>query len=268
MSDASLPEYAVLLWAVGGGVCLLTAHVTLGWLARARRRPLLLESWSAQLLAALTLGTGVGASAVMGMLGEGLLFALGYGAVAAGVLWLGAVIVGLLLVGGLTQSSRWWVILLAALGLSSLGTGAQAGWIWAAGFRPGVIWDYRYLAVGFGVMFIGSLGALWISVTQNSRRGRDALPFVRRGASVLLGLSLLAGQQLVMSGADLSSQKGSVYRRQLPASLLGVGFGVLVPVTLLIMAVDLSIRNRQRQHKLSTFRPQKRRRRRHRVRAI
>ena len=268
MNDTALAEYAVLMWAVGAAVSILTAYVTLGWMARARRRPQLLESWSAQLPAALTLGTGVGAAAVMGMLGEGLLFDLGYGVVAAAVLWLGAIIGALALVAGMTFFPRWWMVVVAALLLAGIGTGAQAGWIWAAGFRPGVLWNHSYVAAGWAVMFAGCVGALGAAISSQSRRGHDAQPFVRRGASILLGLSLLAGQQLVMSGADLSSQRGSVYRNQLPAGLLGVGCGVLVPMTLLIMSIDLSIRNRRRQHTLSTFRPQKRRKRRHRVRAL
>ena len=59
MSESSIAEYALVLWVVTAGVALLTAHVALGWLARARRRPELAQSWKAQLLAATTLGTGV-----------------------------------------------------------------------------------------------------------------------------------------------------------------------------------------------------------------
>ena len=268
MDDSALTEYTALFWTVAAGVALLTAHVGLGWLARARRRPALLESWSAQLLAALTFGTGISAAAVMGMLAEGLLFPLGYGAVAAAVLWLGGVIGSLALVAGLTHLPRGWMVVLAALVLAGLGAGAQAGWVWAAGFRPGVLWDTKYVVAGWAVMFAGSLGALWLAVNHLSRRNREALPFIRRGASLMLGLSLLAGQQLVMAGADLAAQRGSVYRKQLPASLLGVGCGVLVPTTLLIMSLDLSLRNRRRDQQPSSFTPQKRRKRRHRVRTL
>jgi hypothetical protein len=263
-----MAEYAVLLWMITAGVALLSAHVGLGWLARARRRPDLVLSWPAQLLVAATLGTGACATAVLGLSVEGMSFPLGYGAVAAPVLWLGAVIACLPWVAALTHSGRGWALLLAALLLAAMVCGVQTGWVWAAGFRPGVLWNWPVVAAAAAVMAVGFLAGLWMAVSGSASTGNTPARLTRLGGTVLLGLSLLVGQQMVLSAADLGSQKGSVYRNQVPNSLLSLGCGVLVPLTLAIMAVDLSMRRRRRHDTQSGFAPTRRRKRRHRVRSI
>jgi NO-binding membrane sensor protein with MHYT domain len=261
MTPSSIAEYAVVLWAITAGVALLTAHVGLGWLARARRRPELARSWPAQLLSAATLGTGVCATAILGLTAEGLHFPLGYGSVAAAVLWLGSVIACLALVAGLTVSSHGAAALLGCAVLAGLGTGMQMGWIWAAGLRPGVLWDLALVGAATALMGVGMLGALWMAVKERESRSHEPKKLSRLGSTLLLGLSLVVGQQLVLAGADLSSQQGSVYRNQLPNSLLSLGCGALMPLTLLIMALDLSFRRDQSQRRraAASFNPQRRR---------
>jgi hypothetical protein len=263
MSTSSIAEYAVVLWIVTAGVAWLSAHVGLGWLARARRRPDLALSWRSQLLAAATLGTGVCATAVLGLSVQGMSFPLGYGAVAAPVLWLGSVIACLPWVAALTYSASLWAVLFAGLLLASMAGGVQMGWVWAAGFRPGVLWTWPVVATAAALMAVGCVAALWMAVNRPGAAGITPARLTRLGRTVLLGLSLLVGQQLVLSAADLGSQKGSVYRNQVPNSLLSLGCAVLLPLTLAIMALDLSMRRRRHRGSRSGFAPQQRRRRRH-----
>jgi NO-binding membrane sensor protein with MHYT domain len=264
MSESSPAEYAAILWAVTAAVALLSAHVGLGWLARARRRPELAQSWPAQLLSAATLGTGISATAILGLSAEGLHFPLGYGSVAATVLWAGAVIACLPLVALLTAISSGWAVLPACVLLAALGTGMQMGWIWAAGLRPGVLWDVPLLCAATALMGVGMLAALWMAIKERPSRSHEPKNMTRLGSTLLLGLSLVVGQQLVLAGADLPSQKGSVYRNQLPGSLLSLGCGALVPLTLVIMALDLSFRRDQskRRQAAASFNPTRRRKRR------
>jgi hypothetical protein len=193
---------------------------------------------------------------------------VGYGSVAALVLWLGAIIACLPLVAALTFSERWWSVLLGALLLAGLGSGVQMGWIWAAGFRPGVLWNWPVVAAAAGGMSAGFLAALWMAVQGQGSSGQTPQRLTRMGSMALIGLSLLVGQQLVLAGADLASQKGSVYRNQVPNSVLSLTCGALVPLTLAIMALDLSLRHSQRRSSRSGFTPHKRRKRRHRVRSL
>jgi hypothetical protein len=262
MNESSLAEYTAVLWVITAGVALLTSHVGLGWLARARRRPALAQSWPAQLLSAATLGTGVCATAILGLSAEGLRFPLGYGSVAAAVLWLGAVIACLPLVAALTVSSRGWTALLGCAVLAGLATGMQMGWIWAAGLRPGVLWDVPVVSAATALMGVGMLGSFSMAVNEREKRSHEPRNMTRLGSTLLLGLSLLVGQQLVLAGADLGSQQGSVYRNQLPNTALSLGCGALVPLTLVIMALDLSLRRDQSQRRraAASFNPQRRRR--------
>ena len=268
MNDASLIEYAFLLWLLAAAVAGLTAHVSLGWLVRARRHEQFLDSAPSQLAAAGVLGTGVCATALINLLGEPLHFALGYGSLAAVVLWLGAMVGSLVIITGLTFSTRWWMQLLAAVALSALLVGLQMGWVWAAGMRPGVLWRWPLVGAGVGLALVGTLVGLSTAMAQGSRRRYDAQRFQRRGAALMLGLSLMGGQQVALSAANAGSQRFSAYRNQLPGTLVGVACGVLVPMTLVVLSIDLSVRNRHRQRSLSNFTPQTRRKRRHKVRML
>ena len=268
MNDISLTEYAFLLWLLAAAVAGLTAHVSLGWLARARRHGHFLDSAPSQLAAAGVLGTGLCATALINLLGETLQFTLGYGSLAAAVLWLGAMVGSLALIAGLTFSTRWWMLLPTAAALAALLVGIQMGWVWAAGMRPGVLWRWPMVGAGVALALVGTLIGLAMGLTQGSRRRYDAQRYQRRGAAVVLGLSLMGGQQVTLSAADTGSQRFSAYRNQLPGTLVGVACGVLVPMTLVVLSIDLSVRNRHRQRSLSNFTPQKRRKRRHKVRML
>jgi hypothetical protein len=199
---------------------------------------------------------------------ERMNFPLGYGAVAAPVLWLGAVIACLPVVAVLTISASNWAVLFGSLLLAAMVCSVQMGWVWAAGFRPGVLWKLPVVGAAAVAIAVGCVAALWMAVNKPRNTGHTTARLLRLGSSTLLGLSLLLGQQMVLSGADLGSQKGSVYRKQVPNSLLSLGCGVLVPLTLAVMALDLSWRRRRRFEPQSSFAPQAHRKRRHRVRPL
>jgi NO-binding membrane sensor protein with MHYT domain len=263
-------DFSLILWLVMALVAVLSGHVGLAWLAKARRRPSLVLGWKAQLVAAVTLGTGVNATALLGLTNEVVKFPIGYGAVAAPVLWLGSVILSLPMVAALSFSRRSWAVVLGASLMTLVAVFAQAGWIWAAGFRPGVRWNFQLLAAASAVMLVGFACALWVLGQQrrSSRIDGEAKDFMPLGMALLMGLSLVVGQQLVMGSSDLHEQYGSVYRNQLPGTIISLSTGALVPLTLSIMSIDLVMR-RQRPPRGSTgLHPQKRRKRRHRVRQI
>jgi hypothetical protein len=261
-------EYSIILWLAMGLVATLTGHVSLGWLARARRKESITLGWRAQLLAAGTLATGACATAVLGLTNEIVAFPVGYGSVAAPVMWLGAIIISLPLVAVLSVSRRWWAVALGAVLLCALAFATLMGWVWAAGLRPGVQWNYRVLAAAAGLMMAGFSCAIWLAGAERSSRSSEPQAFMRRGAAVVLGLTLMVGEQIMIGGADLAVQRGSVYRNQVPGTLISLASGALVPLTLVVMAVDLSMRRQKRRQGSSEFNPQKRRKRRHRVRTL
>jgi uncharacterized membrane protein YfcA len=82
----------------------------------------------------------------------------------------------------------------------------------------------------------------------------------------------MAGQEILMAGAGLLAQVGSVYQREVPAALLCLAGGVVVPLVLSVMALDLELRRRARRRGgrdgNSTLQLQKRRKQRHHERRL
>ena len=273
-------EFSLILMIALTAVAILTGHVALGWLALARRNPSPTLGWKEQLTLAGVLGTGACATAILGLTNEVVEHAIGYGAVAAPVLWLGAVILCLPLSAALAHSSSGWAVALATVLLTAVAAAAQMGWVWAAGFRPGVQWDYKVLGAACTLMVAGFACAIWVagtikssSRTSGSAR-RDPQYVLKFGSAAVLGLSLMVGQQIMLGGADLDMQRGSVYRNQVPGTLMALACGALLPLTLAVMSLELSMRNKRRQERRrsgrsssgissNSFAPQQRSRRRH-----
>ncbi|HLL18830.1 MAG TPA: hypothetical protein VK439_08605, partial [Rubrivivax sp.] len=185
-------------------------------------------------------------TSVLVLAGEALSFPLGYRTQQALLLWaaamVGSAVIGLLLL----SSVRWWAVSLAGVGLGGLALGLHVGWVEAAGLRPGIHWEPVFLGVAAALVTVGCCTGLWVnwSDASGSRRRRGAW---RLGAAVLIGLSVITGLEVLNSGLPLPSQIGSVYLRQLPGNVLSLLGGVLLPLVLGVMAIDLRMRRRHRR---------------------
>jgi len=135
----------------------------------------------------------------------------------------------------------------SGLALAALALAVQVGWLAAAGFRPGVPWSGKYIAAAGVVMAAGCVIALHLAFSESAQQGRLRMRW-RLAASLLLALSWLVGQEVMLAGAALNSQVGSVYQKQLTAPLLSLLAGTLVPLALLVAAFDQSQRSSQRRH--------------------
>lgn len=266
-AEVTNTEFSILLWTVAAVVAVLSSHVGMAWIQQAQRRPSMGQSWPAQLLASITLGSGFCATGALALSAEGLRYPVGFGSVAAPVLWLGTMIGTLPLVLWLTHSRRWWTLLVTGSLFACLAGGAEVGWVWAAGLRPGVTWNRSGLGAAIAVLFTGCVSGVWVASAERTVQG-DARKLWRVGGALIFGLSVLAGQEMVLAATDLAAQRGSVYRHQLPGNVLSLACAVLVPLTLAVMAIDLAIRRRGRHQARSDFSPNKRRKRRHRVRTL
>jgi NO-binding membrane sensor protein with MHYT domain len=273
MNDSSDGEFSFLLWLLGAFVAVLAAYVSQGWVRQAQRGPTVLSQWRALLLAAGASGTGLCSAMVLGMQAAALGFPIGYQALPTAGLWLMAVLGGLAVAVWSASSLRWWSLLGSGALMAVVATALQAGWIWAAGFRPGVAWDAAWLAAAAGGLVIGLSLATWVALTepglpdQGSQRGRRGLLW-RLGGALLAGLTVMAGQEGVMWAAGLSTQQGSVYQYEVPGAVLSVVCGVLVPLVLAAMVLDLWLRRPRRKRSTRNFNPQKQRRRRYRSRHL
>jgi hypothetical protein len=248
-----------LLWGLGVAVAVLGAHVALGWIRNAQRQPQFRQRWLPLLLAGLTLGTVLCASMILAMSAEGLPFRLGYRGVAALSLWGASVAAGLLLAALLAFSQGWPAVVAGGAALAAVATGVQAGWIWAAGFRPGVTWNNELLGVAAVTMVMAFVSAIRVAYSTASATG-DNRRLWRLSAAALMGLALIGGQEIVKASVNLGIQVGSVYSREVAITVLALLAGVAVPMGLSLMAFDLRLRDRanrrrRRKHKHRTTRP-------------
>ncbi len=260
----STAESSWLLWSLGVGVAWLAAYVALGWVRMAQRDPLLRKKWGAVVLASATLGTGLCAAVVLSLDAEALAFPLGYRAWAVPALWAGAVVGSLPVVVWPAFSRRWWALVGSGTLLALLAAAVQAGWILAAGFRPGVRWSDDIVTSAVVLMIIGCSGGVWTGLSGITQGSRHRLPW-RLAAAALLGLSLMLGQELMTTGGGVLKQAGSIYVKEVSGTVLSLLCGVLLPMLLMVMAIDLALRRQRASPSDPSASPRRRRRHRHRV---
>jgi NO-binding membrane sensor protein with MHYT domain len=257
-------ESSWLLWSLGATVAWLAAYVALGWVEMAQRASGLRQRCDAVVLAAATLGTGLCSAAVISLGAAALAFSLGYDAWSASALWAAAIAGSSVVVCWPAISQRWWALLGSGTLLALLAAAVQAGWILAAGLRPGVVWQAELVAAAVILMIVGCSASLWLAFFGFGQDGRHRMPW-RLGASGLLGLSLTAGLQLMMAAGRLEAQIGSKHLHEVPGTVLSLFCGVLVPMVLAAMGIDLELRREARRRSNSKFVPHGRRRRHHRA---
>ena len=112
------------------------------------------------------------------------------------------------------------------------------------------------------------VAALWVAHSETGQS--SARRMLWRAVGVLMmGVVLMAGEALLMFAAGVHAQLGSVYRNELPATVLCLVGGVPVALLMAALSLDLLLRRHQRsQRNMKDFSPHKRRKRRHRVRQL
>jgi hypothetical protein len=269
---ASETEFSVLLWGLGALVAWLAMHVGQGWMRMAQREATLREGWKPLLLAAAVLGIGLSSALELGMQAQPLAFPVGYRWLAA-ALWMPAAVLAAapaVVVAVLSARSAFANLLLVASAalLAAAMLGLQAGWVWGAGFRPGVLWRVELVGAAGLVVFVGAALSQGIGFSPAFQASpRRAL--WRVGAAALAALTLMAGQQLMSMAAGLLTQGASSYNGELPGTVMSLVCGVLVPLVLVALMLDLWLRRHERHHHgHGDFNPGKRRKRRHKMRTL
>jgi NO-binding membrane sensor protein with MHYT domain len=248
-SASTVAESSLLLWFLGVFVAVLAAHVALGWVRQGMYQPSLRAGWRGLLLAGLVFGSGVCSAMVLSLAAEALPFRVGFRWRAVPLLWLGASVAALPALALLSRRQGWLALGASAVWLAAVALAVQSAWIWSVGFRPGVTWRLEFQASALVLASLGAFAALYLCFMGGGKEGRRRQLW-RVGAAALLGLSLVAGQEIVIAGAGLLAQVGAVYHRELPASVLSLLGGVVVPLLLVVMTLDLAMRRRQRKRDL------------------
>jgi hypothetical protein len=150
--------------------------------------------------------------------------------------------------------------------LGLLGIAVQAGWLSAVGFRPGIYWRPAWAAGAAALLVVGMVASLWVAFSGSAERRRNVM--WRLGAGLMMGLSLIAGQEALLAGAGLTAQVGSVFKDEVPASVMCLVGGVLAPLVMSVMALDLELRRGLDKRGKGDIAPPKRRRRKQRIRHL
>lgn len=258
---------SLMLWLLASAVALASTFVAHGWLRQVQRARAPRKAWAGLLLAALALGTGLCASFVIELASQGLPFAIGYKTTAAATLWALAVGGCLLAFTLLAWHPFWATYIVAGVLMAGTALGVQTGWVQAADFRPGTEWNTAQLWAAGTIMVLGLVCAYALAHVQTALSSAGRMGW-RIAANVVAALSLVAGQELVVTAARLGTQTGTVYAHQLPAPILTLVSGAAVPFVLLVLGVDLFLRREVKRYRsrdagasLSDDRPRRRKRR-------
>ncbi len=236
-------ESSFLLWALGVVVGLLGAHVGLSAVRLARRTPELRRQQGLMLIGAMAWGSVLSFGFVLGVAGQPLPYTLGFQWAAGIGLWLGGCVLAAGLMALVVRRTSVRAHALAGAVLGALALAVQAGWLAAAGLRPGLAWRPEVLAASAALMAIGLAVALHTGLGERATASRLRARW-RLAASVFAALALLGGQEVLLAGMGLPGQVGSIYRHQLSMSLLSLLGGAVLPVVLGVVALDLRQKRR------------------------
>ena len=267
-------DFSILLWALGAAVAGLALHLGAAWVRTAQRGEGVWSEWRALLMASGVIGLGLCAGVELCMQAQPLPFPVGYRWLAMALLMPVSVVACLPAAAVATAAAqgRYGSALLFTSGalLAAAAMGLNAGWIWAAGFRPGVVWRVELLGAAAVLLIVGQALALWLALSP-AFQGSPRRTLWRGAAAALGALMLMLGLQLMMLAAGLQAQTLSSHKGELPGAVLSLVLGVLLPLALVTLMLDLWLRrhqHRRRRHGHGDFNPSPRRKRRHKVRAL
>jgi diguanylate cyclase (GGDEF)-like protein len=190
--------------------------------------------------AASALSLGIWSSQIIGIAAEPLPFPLGYDGAASLTAWAVALAVGLVGLGAVSGKIATHVrVGLGAFALGAGTVGAHVLSLNALGLQPGVDWQLLSLVTAVS----GACGGCMLALGAFFRGGdRSKPPTVRWQtiAALVLGATLVGGQQLVVGAAGLGVQTGSLHADQIASSTLAL-FASVGSIALLVLGLILSI---------------------------
>jgi NO-binding membrane sensor protein with MHYT domain len=245
-------DSSMLLWLMSGVVALLASYLFIGWVRRAQSA----GRWPARLglavLAGGSLGLGLSSSMVLAMSAEALAFPLGYRWLLVPALYGGPMLACIPVAWWLSRRQNWLALIAAGLLIGLVAVALQAGWLYAAGLRPGLRWNLPLVGAAAGVAIVGFTAALWLAYSDASGAGARKTLW-RVGGAVMMTLTLVSGQEVMLTAVGLLAQVGSIYQREATSTLLCLVSGALVPTVMAALALDLVLRNQgeRRRHRSS-----------------
>lgn len=231
----------MLLWLLSAVLAVLAAYVAQGWLRQGLRHARPPMAFGALAIAAFTWGSLVTAVAVLSIAGVALPFPVGFRTVVAPLVWVGSILATALALWGLLWKQRPWMFVLAGALLAAAALPVMVATVWAAGFRPGIVWRQELLIAASAMLVIGNIGALWLALSESALNGERRLLW-RLSAAALMGLVTMAAQEVAALAAGLTMQVGSVFQHQTPSAVLALIAGGALPLVLVMLLIDLEVR--------------------------
>lgn len=223
-------------------IAVLSGHVYVGWIRQSQLAPLLRGRLVGLGWAALSFGTSLTLFILLSMAAEPMRFPLSYRWYVVLLLWLGAMAGACIPVIWLQWRQNWTALIGSALCIAALAGSLQFGWLKLAGFRPGIVWSGTGIAVATAVEIVGIIISVWIAFggDRDERKGAAW----RLGGGGALALALIAGQHLLLVNVNLIAQSGTMFRDAMSVRWVFLAGGVLAPLLLSAMVIDLEMRAR------------------------
>jgi hypothetical protein len=223
-------------------VALLSSHLFVAWVRRAQGLLHARDGLGPALLAAAALALGLSSAMVLALGAEALAFPLGYRWLALPVLVGGAFVASLPVAWWLTRRQNLLALIGAGLLLAAVSLAVQVGWLFSAGFRPGLRWNLPLAGGAAAVAVVGYTAALWLAYSDASSQGARRTLW-RLGGSTLMLLTIVTSQEVLITSAGLAVQVGSIFQRELASTWLVLGAGALVPTVMALLVLDVVLRN-------------------------
>lgn len=240
----------MLLWLMAAVVAVLGAYLFIGWTRRALGTGGGLSTLKPVLLAGSALGVSLPSSMLLALSAEALAFPLGYRWALVPTLVVLPVLACLVTAWWLSRRRDGLALATAGLALALTALAVQAGWLVAAGLRPGPRWHWGFIGAAAAVSVVGITAALRLACPDTSGDASRRL-LQRLGGAVLIAGTLVSSQELMISASGLLSQTSSVFRHEASSTSLSLVSGVVVPIVLAALALDLVLRNStERRHRL------------------
>lgn len=243
-------DSSLLLWVMAAVVAVLASYLFIGWVRRGQSSGSWRSSLGPALLAGPALGLGMSSAMVLALSAEALAFPLGYRWILVPALVLAPMLACVPAAWWLARRQGWVTLICSGVLMAAVAVAVQAGWLFAAGLRPGLRWNFQLVGAAAGVAAVGFSAALWLAYSDASGAGARKTLW-RVGAAVLMALTLVAGQEVMTAAVSLLSQVGSVYQREASSTLMCLFAGAVVPTLMAALALDLVLRNKgdRRRHR-------------------
>jgi hypothetical protein len=235
-------EWSLLLWLMAAVVALLSSLLFVAWVRRAQGYLRSRDVAGPALLAAGSLATGLSSAMVLALGAEGLAFPLGYRWLTLPVLLFGALLGCLPAAWWLTRRQNLLALIGAGLLISAVSLAVQFGWLFAAGFRPGLRWNVPLAGGAVLIALVGYTASMWLAYSDGSSHGARRTLW-RLGASTLMVLTMVASQEVLITAAGLFAQVGSIYKGEMSSTWLALAAGAVVPTLMSLMLLDVVLRN-------------------------